>query len=399
MQRRTRPYSTSSRYHVRGAAAPRVRRNSRRKAQLMIRRVISAAVALAIILLIIYGITLIPRSRNDMIKLGFQPGDPIQSFGDSLLFLNKGVLTCVASNGGVRWPFPLGEGAGFHASGRMITAWSGNRLCIINAAGEALYDKRLSEEDKQFAGEIQFARIGATYVAVVVGSTSSSVLLVKDHMGVTVETIDDFPNAALIDCGFFDTQDLRLWTIAIDLMNASPTTLLNTYEPRSRASTGNETLMDQLVYHVYTQNKWLMLVNNVSITAYDYNCRPVAGQTPVTIYGWQLARTRAIQNDTLALMTNPPAPDGSRSMRALRLISRGGDQMLRLPEPVFDALLGSRSVYAFMSTKVYVAPYGQTSFTPRELPIQIDQVLDMLEGNVAVLASGADVYLYKLPEV
>ncbi|MDR1570105.1 MAG: hypothetical protein LBS72_06410 [Oscillospiraceae bacterium] len=390
MQRRERPNSKSS-YHVRGAAPPRVRVNPRRRAQLALRRIIALAVALAILVLIIYVFTLIPRGGDDALRLGFHPGDPIQPFGKSLLFLSDGVLNCVGANGGVRWQFPLGISSGFNASQSGIVAWSGEQLYILNASGEAVYNDRMADT-------VQFARIGAAYIATLIGESSGQIVRVTDHAGNLIEEIDDFSSITVIDCGFFDTQELRLWTLGIDLMGSTVTTVLNTYDPRSHSATGNAALSDQLIYKVYTQNKWLMLVSNVSVAAYDYNCIPVSSQAPSIIYGWQFARTRVIQNETLTLLTKPPAADGSRSMRSLRLIGRGADQILRLPAPCFDALLGGKAVYGFSANMVYSMRYGQTSFASHELPIAIDQVLDILDDDVAVLAYGADVFLYKLPD-
>jgi len=411
MQRRGR----GNRYHVSGAAAPNLRgernerrytrythdipskrkrntrKDSHRRAQYALRRLIAAAVGMALIVGIVYLFTLIPRRESsNALRLGFPPSSPMQTFGRNLLFLNNGVLNCVGPNGGVIWQYPLGREAGFHASGSMVIGWTGNQLCIINSSGAETFRR-------QMTATIQFARIGASYAATLIGDMTGATLRVTDLYGNLIEDIDDFQYTTLVDFGFFDTQDLRLWTLGLDLHGSSPATKLNTYDPRSRSSTGAATLPNELVYRVYIQNRWLMLVSSVSIHAYNYNCTPVAGQSPATIYGWQLTRTMAAQSDTYALLTRPAEADGSRSMRTVRLISRNSDQLLRLPSECFDALLGSRGVYGFSSDMVYTARYGQTRFSSYQLEIQVDRVLDMLEGDIAVLASKDEVYLYKLP--
>jgi hypothetical protein len=184
----------------------------------------------------------------------------------------------------------------------------------------------------------------------------------------------------------------------MDLSGAESVTVFSTYDPRARRSTGSTNLYGELFYNVYKQNKLLILAGTSTLSAFDYNCIPSASVASIVSYGWQLTRTRLIRSETYALLRkNPQSADNGMS-REFRLIGAGAsDLLMRPPEPCFDGFLGSRSVYLFSHNKVHSAAYGSTSFTSTELPLQVDSLLGILDGDVAVVVSGAEVYMIKLP--
>ena len=63
-----------------------------------------------------------------------------------------------------------------------------------------------------------------------------------------------------------------------------------------------------------------------------------------------------------------------------------------------SAYLGSQSVYAFSNTSLYACRYGDNVFTTYTLPVQITDVLGVLENDTAIVASGAEAYVIALPQ-
>ncbi|MDR0397130.1 MAG: hypothetical protein LBH66_07500 [Oscillospiraceae bacterium] len=333
----------------------------------------------------------IPRGGSSPQALAFAPGDPYAPFGGGLLYASGGQLYFVNPKGVPRALLPLGEDGRFYASGRMIVAWRGVQIYVLNADGDILYNDRMD-------APIQFARIGASYAAALtVGADGTRRVDVITHSGVPVWTIDA-GETDMLDMQFFGAQDLRLLTVGLDAMGAAPASLVAAYEPKRYEVTGNVTLYDQIVYKAFQRGNNLMLINSVTMTAYDYRCVESSAIQPITVYGWQARDTRAITGDSVSLFT-PTASGGDSGapIRQARLIAGNGDTLLRLPAPCVDIRLGSRGVYAFERNTVYAARYGSTAFTAHALPAPIDGVLCVTDGDRAVVSSGGGVFWVDLP--
>ena len=70
---------------------------------------------------------------------------------------------------------------------------------------------------------------------------------------------------------------------------------------------------------------------------------------------------------------------------------------MHLPAVCIGAALGTKSVYAFSSTHVYRCRYGEQTFTAYTMPVQISQVLGMLQDDKVIVASGSETYVIELP--
>lgn len=349
---------------------------------------VTVAIILAIVLAAIYTVPiLINRSSGDVI-ISLADGDLYQSFGNDLLTLSGGMLSCIRSNGGVRWQFTLGENAGFFAGSSNIVAWNGDRLYIINASGTPVFDDRMPNP-------VRFARIGATYAAVVLQTEAGSVIRVLNASGVFVYDIDEYAGLNVVDCGFFDTDGVRLWTNAYDLNGNAPSSTLNTFDPRSRAITGSVNISG-FVYNIYTSNKRLMLATSSKLMTFDYKCVEVG--SGVVTYGSQVLHTREVQGGAVALFVPNPDSNGEFRTRVLRLIGTD-DRQLRLPAECTGALLGSAGVYAFRNNYVYYAKYGSNTVSTKQLNMNVVQVLCILSRDVALLRTDIGVCLVQMPGV
>ena len=363
--------------------------SGRQRTRRTLQRLVVGAALLAALLLVIYGLSLALGRSERPTRLGCLPSDRIEAFGEDVLYYNHGTLTCAGPSGNIRWTFQLGDGANFYASNRMVVAWSANQLYVINASGTSTYNNRMTDN-------VQFARIGATYVAVYLGKEDKGTIQVMNHQGAFVESVA-VSNVVLTDIGFFGNRGQRMWTLGLDVLGTAPMTTLSTYQPGNLA-TGAANISDRMVYRIYLRDSYLMLVDTQSITAYDYKCTPVASLNASLIYGWQYSDSRELGKECYTLLHPMPDDDGTVRMRSLRLLTKSGDAVLRLPTQCFDGALGSRHLYAFSERAVYYARYGQTRFRAEALRFPLNRVITLLDGDRAVVSSGLDVYVIQLPQ-
>ena len=107
---------------------------------------------------------------------------------------------------------------------------------------------------------------------------------------------------------------------------------------------------------------------------------------------------RTVGKNTYQLLVPSPELDGSLKASNLRLMTGTSDKVLHLPTACMSAYLGANSVYAFSDRALYACRYGENQFTTYTLPVQITGVLDMLDNNTAIVASGAEAYVISLPQ-
>lgn len=97
-------------------------------------------------------------------------------FGDGILYYDGVSIHNVSGSGSIRWSFAVGTNAQFSVSKDHIVLWSGSQLFILDKNGKPTYNEDMTSE-------IQLARIGSNYCAVVIGGDTSPELLVKSMSG------------------------------------------------------------------------------------------------------------------------------------------------------------------------------------------------------------------------
>lgn len=320
-------------------------------------------------------------------RLGALPGQSVTPFGEDVLYYDGTMLQCVSDTGSTRWNFQVGANAGFSAANQRVVAWSANQLYALNARGQNTYNNRMNSE-------IQFARVGKGYIAAFVGASDTGTVYVIDNDGASVDAIT-VQDMTLLDMGFFNVGDSEyLWVLGIETSGTVISTILQTYQP-GRLVLGNTTLGEQLVYEVYYANDHLYVVDTRKIRAYDYRITRDQNVSDVLIYGWYLEDTRKVGNTTYQLLV--PASTDAEGMTTLRLMYGSTDRVMHLPAGCIGAALGTKSVYAFSSTHVYRCRYGEQTFTAYTMPVQISQVLGMLQDDKVIVASGSETYVIELP--
>ena len=352
-----------------------------------------AAVVAGVLLAVGIGIYLFGRGGTTgldrPIKLPALATMQVRPFGNDVLFYDGMTLFCINTSGRQRWSFLVGQNAAFHASGKRVAAWSANQLYILDQNGQPTYNDRMS-------AEVQFARAGSRYVAAFVGERSNGTIHVLDNDG---RSVDNMPINQLtpLDIGFFGDSPELMWVMSLDTGGTVPSVTMQTYDP-GKLATGSTSLGEQLAYKVMYSNGRLRVVDTERIRTFDYKIIEDKNVPPILIYGWYLQDVRQVGRETLQLLVPTPQVSGQLQATDLRLLSDSGDRVLHLPAQCFGAVLGSKAVYGFSNSYVYMGKYGTNTFSAYTMQVRPTAVLGITQNDRVIVAAGSDVYLLPLPQ-
>ena len=359
-------------------------------------RALLALVLLAAMLAVVVAYALQSGGREDIgrvTRIGATLSQTVTPFGSSVIFYDGTTLHCVAATGGNEWSYQIGTNADYDATDNRIVAWSGNDLYIINNRGRLVYNNKLSDT-------IQFASAGESYVAVFVGEQDSGVVTVIDSNGQIVDNIT-VSGQTLLDVGFFKSttsssaQETELmWMLGLNTTGTVISTELQTFQP-GKLSTGKSSLGEHIAYMVYAVDGVLNVVDTRQITHYNY--RVIEQSAATLIYGYTMQDVRQVGQTTYQLLVPAQERSEGTSITSVRLMYGSVDRVLHLPGECLYAALGTRSVYGFSQSAVYVCRYGETAFTAYSMPVNVTAVLGLISDNRVVVASGSDIYVVELP--
>ena len=359
-------------------------------------RALLALVLLAAMLAVVVAYALQSGGREDIgrvTRIGATLSQNVTPFGSSVIFYDGTTLHCVAATGGNEWSYQIGTNADYDATDNRIVAWSGNDLYIINNRGRLVYNNKMSDT-------IQFASAGESYVAVFVGEQDNGVVTVIDSSGQIVDNIT-VTGQTLLDVGFFKSvtsssaQETELmWMLGLNTTGTVISTELQTFQP-GKLSTGKSSLGEHIAYMVYDVDGVLNVVDTRQITHYNY--RVIEQEAATLIYGYTMQDVRRVGQTTYQLLVPAQERSEGTSITSVRLMYGSVDRVLHLPGACIYAALGTRSVYGFSQSAVYVCRYGETAFSSYSLPINITAVLGMISDNRAVVAAGSEIYVVELP--
>ena len=327
------------------------------------------------------------------VKLRCVATQDVTPFRDEILYYDGTTLYCLRANGSEHWSYPLGSNAFFTCSDSVVAAWAGTQLHIIDRDGNSTYNENLSDA-------IQFARVGAKYVAAVLGSDISPSLIIKDMQGTNIDQESNaYQDKILLDVGFFSDGEY-LWTTALDVYGSVPDTTLNTYRVKM-SSSGGISLGDNLVYSVIYAGSQLNVVSTQQLRQYDYR-GTINNNGTVLIYGWQMIDSQVVGNDAMLLFTPSRSANGTGGISQLRLLWGKSDHRYSLPSACVGAGLHNRKIYAFSSDVIYRGEINGRRFTAISVADQLNQnriseYLGMLKSGVALVACDSDVYAITLP--
>ena len=128
-----------------------------------------------------------------------------------------------------------------------MAIWSGTQLYLVDRNGNATYNDMME-------GNVQFARVGERYLAVVVGEETSPKLNIKDLNGAQVDVeANAYSGLMLLDTGFYGDQGQYLWTLSLDVFGTAPNTVLHTFQV-GKMNSGQVSLGKDLTYKVIYEN-------------------------------------------------------------------------------------------------------------------------------------------------
>lgn len=352
---------------------------------------------LAVLALLIWGcVSLLSHKPVTNVSASLLPcpyNDTIMPFGKNVLYYDGVSIHCLSDTGAVRWSFQIGSDAGYDCSDTMLTAWVGSTIYILDQNGNATYNDNLGEE-------IQFARVGAQYVAAVIGDTTKPRLVVKDHTGAHMdEEADAYSNLILLDVGFYGKNGEYMWTLALDVFGTASNTILNTFEV-GKMNTGEVSLGEPIAYDVVYENGMLRVINTRRMLTFnDRGTQDTAAS--VLVYGWRLLDHEVPERGNALLLFAPTSQaENMFDIRELRLIYGQKDKRYSLPDTCIGAAVWNRTVYAISPTTLYRAGLNDSRFATYELPLPrpATRLIGTLSNGRAVVACDDEVYVITLPQ-
>ncbi len=343
---------------------------------------------LIILVLGIYGITQLLGSGSRPVRINASVTDTIRPMGELAVCYNGMTIYGINGAGKTVWTRQIGQDGDFSCCGNALVAWSGDQIYVIDKDGRSSYNDRLTEP-------VRFACIGDAYLAICIGDRLESTVLITDRNGNLIETLD-FSDVCVMDMGFFGTDDKRLWVYSLDVAGQVPISKLSTYEP-GKMATGAAEMNDTIIVNVYENGDYLLVSDLNRIAAYNYKCVEQQDISDVLVYGWEICDVRRVGKTSYSLL-RPVGSGSGQEFTEIRLVSGMNSQAMRMISGCFAAGLSDRGVYGFGSNVIFFAPFGSKSIKAEYLTYQITDFVCMLDGGRAVLVSGSDVFILKLPK-
>lgn len=317
----------------------------------------------------------------------------VTPFGDSVLYYDGASIHCLTATGSVRWSFPVGSGASFSVSDSHMVVWVGSQLFIVDKNGRPSYNENMG-------ADIQFARVGEHYAAVVVGGDTAPDLIIKDLQGSQVdEEMEAFSGMLLLDVGFYGSKGEYMWTLAMDVYGTAINTVMNTFQV-GKMNTGVVSLGENLAYKVLFEDNKLRVFTTQQMYTYDYKAVQDTNST-MLVYGWKLIDHYIPSRGNAKMLLAPTAQtDASSSISELRILSGTLDRRYTLPSSCIGAAVQENNLYAFSPEYLYRADIDSQRFYGYSLPLstQADGFLGLTSNGQALLTSGDTVYSVSLPQ-
>lgn len=334
--------------------------------------------------------TLARRFSNrleDYVRLPCNPRQMIQPFREGVLFYDGMELKYVNEHGDISWVYKLGAAGNYRLQPGGITAWSGNRLFVINKDLKTVLDKTMSDT-------ILSASVSDVFVAIQTGEEEKSSITLLDLHGNLVDTIS-LSNQIALDFGFFSNGEF-FWDMLLDTKGTVPMCTVNTYKP-GIMQTGAIVDSEQVVDRVLFSDSKIKVVGTNYIRTYDYKGKELSDPPRQLVYGWHLQDARELNKALKMLFVRTTQADGILRATDLRLIDETSESSVHLPAECFAALAGDRQVYAFATKYLFACEYGKSQTSTYVMPVAADRVLGLTSNNRAIIVSGDDVYLVRMP--
>ena len=357
--------------------------------------IILVCVALAVVL----GIHFLGRygkgKEIGMAKLPCYSNQNVTPFRDGMVYYDGASIHHLSSSGMIRWSFPAGSDVKFTVGPTHMAIWCGTQLFLVDKEGNATYNESME-------ANVQFARVGERYVAVVVGDDTEPKLIVKDLKGAQVDAEAEAYNGLMIlDTGFYGEQGEYLWTLALDVFGTAPNTVLNTFQV-GKMNTGEVSLGEALTYKVIYENAKLRVFTTRQVYTYDYKCVQDTNST-MLVYGWKLIDADIPERGRAKLLLAPTTQTSSAQLISeLRVLEGMNDKRYTLPTTCVGASIFRGNIYAISADYIYRADMNSQKFFGYQIPapdgVEITAFYGITDDGRMLLASGETMYSMTLPE-
>lgn len=307
---------------------------------------------------------------------------------DGFVYYDGGTVSCISSNGSLKWSYLVGSGAGFKATDNGVAAWVNKSITLIDSkTGTTTYNGTMDEN-------VISAYVGSKYSAIVIGeSKNQPVIILMEPGGRQVNRIV-LDSETVLNYGFYSNGSL-LWAMICNTNGTVPTTTVRTYRP-GKEIVGSITDAEQLNYAVMFQQNQVVAAGDNYLKTYDYTGSEETSKRKL-IYGWYLVTSDNNYTDPLMVLVNDSQYSTDSAVKDVRLIKAGMDKIVRMPFGCRDVCVVGDMLYGF-SADGYLMKMNANDVSPiaYELGIEIDNVYGVTEDNVAVVESGGRVYLVQL---
>ena len=379
----------------RNAAAERqINREAVRKRQIR-----SWIILVAVVLAVVLGIHFLRGyGRGREITLSTLPcysNQSVTPFRDGLVYYDGASIHHLSSGGTIRWSFPAGSDINFSTGPTHLAVWSGRQLFLIDRNGNSTYNESLE-------GQVQFARVGERFAAVVVGEDTEPKLIVKDLNGAQVDVeAEAYSGLLILDVGFFGDQGEYMWTLALDVFGTAPNTVLNTFQV-GKMNTGAISLGESMTYKVLYENTKLRVFSTQQVYTYDYKCVQDTNAT-MLVYGWKLIDYEIPDRGRAKLLLAPTGQTSSTQVISeLRVLEGDRDKRYTLPEKCVGAYIYKGNIYAVAGDYIYRADTNSQRFFGYRIPGNASGKVTASYGITSdgkmLLGAGDSMYSLTLPQ-
>ena len=323
--------------------------------------IIVAAVVLAVLLGVHFFRGYSRGKDISMVRLPCYSNQNVTPFRDGVLYYDGASIHYLSSSGTIRWSFPAGSEVKFSAGPTHMAVWSGRQLFLGDRNGNATYNESLE-------GEVQFARVGNRYAAVVVGADTEPKLIVKDLNGSQVDVeAEAYSGLLILDAGFFGDQGEYMWTLSLDVFGTAPNTVLNTFQV-GKMNTGAISLGESMTYKVLYENTRLRVFTTQQVYTYDYKCVQDTNAT-MLVYGWKLIDYEIPERGRAKLLLAPTSQTSSEQVISeLRVLEGDRDKRYTLPAKCVGANMYNGNIFAVSGDYIYRADTNSQRFFGYKIP-------------------------------
>ena len=363
------------------------------------RQIRSWIILVAVVLAVVLGIHFLRGyGKGREITLSTLPcysNQSVTPFRDGLVYYDGATIHHLSSGGTIRWSFPAGRDVNFYTGPTHMAVWSGRQLFLIDRNGNSTYNESLE-------GQVQFARVGERYMAVVVGDDTEPKLIVKDLNGAQVDVeAEAYSSLMILDAGFFGDQGEYMWTLALDVFGTAPNTVLNTFQV-GKMNTGAISLGEAMTYKVLYENAKLRVFSTQQVYTYDYKCVQDTNAT-MLVYGWKLIDYEIPDRGRAKLLLAPTGQTSSTQVISeLRVLEGDRDKRYTLPEKCVGAYIYKGNIYAAAGDYIYRADTNSQRFFGYKIPGNANGKVTACYGITSdgkmLLAAGNSMYSLTLPQ-